>query len=289
MNKSLHRLYITMLVFVVIVVFIALLVNGNDYYKLNIENRYFHGQHNTLKPSGFIGHGLGIIGSLFMVLGVSMYMIRKRVRKFSNWGILKHWLEFHIFLCTLGPLMVMFHTSFKFGGLVAVSFWSMVAVVASGVIGRFIYLQIPRSIEGKELTRMQLEEKKAEMNLELRDNFELSNQTMIQIQDAVNKRPVRMGGTMLSRFIAKFRFERNVQKEIRLLLNNLNLSVQKHREILRLLKREISLARKTDRLVSMQTLFQYWHVAHLPFAIIMLVIMIIHVVVAIIFGYTWIF
>jgi hypothetical protein len=34
---------------------------------------------------------------------------------------------------------------------------------------------------------------------------------------------------------------------------------------------------------------RYWHVAHLPFALIMLVIMLIHVAVALIFGYNWIF
>ena len=48
----------------------------------------------------------------------------------------KHWLEFHIFLCTVGPLLVLYHTAFKFGGIVSVSFWSMVLVVLSGVAGK---------------------------------------------------------------------------------------------------------------------------------------------------------
>jgi hypothetical protein len=51
-----------------------------------------------LKPSGSLGHGYGIAGSLMMIFGVSIYMIRKRVRRFFNIGYLKHWLEFHIFL-----------------------------------------------------------------------------------------------------------------------------------------------------------------------------------------------
>ncbi|MBN1199798.1 MAG: hypothetical protein JXA23_10635 [Bacteroidales bacterium] len=38
---------------------------------------------------------------------------------------------------------MLFHTSFKFGGLVAISFWSMAAVFFSGIIGRFIYIRIP--------------------------------------------------------------------------------------------------------------------------------------------------
>jgi hypothetical protein len=39
----------------------------------------------------------------------------------------------------------------------------------------------------------------------------------------------------------------------------------------------------------MQDYLRYWHVAHLPFALVMLFIMIIHVVVAVLFGYKWIF
>lgn len=289
MNKSLHRVYIVIMVSIVILVFVALLLKGSSYYKLGIEDRYFHEQHNTLKPNGFIGHGLGIIGSFFMLAGVSLYMLRKRIRKFSRVGILKHWLEFHIFLCTMGPIMVLFHTSFKFGGLVAISFWSMVAVVASGVIGRFIYLQIPRTIEGKELSRMDLEEKKAEMNLELREKHNLHTDVLQQIQEALVRRPDREGGTMFSRFIIKYKFENNTKHQIKNLLKGENLSRNSYRSVSKLLNEEISMARKIDRLVSMQTLFQYWHVAHLPFALIMLVIMIVHVVVAITFGYTWIF
>ena len=57
--------------------------------------------------------------------------------------------------------MILFHTSFKFGGIVSISFWSMVAVVASGVIGRFIYLQIPRTMQGRELSLNELREMRA--------------------------------------------------------------------------------------------------------------------------------
>ena len=39
----------------------------------------------------------------------------------------------------------------------------------------------------------------------------------------------------------------------------------------------------------MQKLFRYWHIAHLPFALIMLIIMVIHVGVTLAFGYKWIF
>jgi len=62
------------------------------------------------------------------------------------------------------------------------------------------------------------------------------------------------------------------------------------KKVLNLVKNDISLNRRIDRLVIMQNLFKYWHVAHLPFAIVMLIIMIIHVgVVVILSGNHWIF
>ena len=44
------------------------------------------------------------------------------------------------------------------------------------------------------------------------------------------------------------------------------------------MKDEIKLNRRIEGLDTMQNLFKYWHVVHLPFALIMLIIMLIHVV-----------
>jgi len=213
MSKIAHVIYISLLSVIVIATFAIIIYNGFSYYNISVEERFYHPDYLKLKPSGIFGHGFGIFGSLFMIIGVSFYMARKRFRTFTRLGILKHWLEFHIFLCTLGPIMVLFHTSFKFGGLVAVSFWSMVAVFLSGIIGRFIYIQIPRTIEGRELS-------------------------LSEVRDMI---------------------------------------------------KDTSVEKRIKRLVIMKNLFKYWHVAHLPFALVMLIIMVIHVAVTIVFGYRWIF
>jgi len=49
------------------------------------------------------------------------------------------------------------------------------------------------------------------------------------------------------------------------------------------------MARRIAFLRTSQKFFQLWHIFHLPFAITMFVIMVIHVAVTIIFGYKWIF
>lgn len=286
---SIHRIYIGFLILAVLLTTSYLAYQGYSYYSLGIENRFFHPDHQILKPSGYLGHGLGIVGSLMMLVGVSTYMLRKRISKFSRLGILKYWLEFHIFLCTLGPILVLYHTAFKFGGLVAVSFWSMVAVVLSGVIGRYIYLQIPRTIEGREMNLNEINQIKDDLNKRLTTDYNIDEHALEEILNTVKKRPDRSDNSMGARSIAKYKFERRTIKEVKTILRQHQVYGKGFREVVRLIKDEINLNRKIDRLISMQNLFKYWHVAHLPFALLMLIIMLIHVGVTITFGAHWIF
>jgi hypothetical protein len=97
MNKALHKIYIGTFFLVGIGLGILIAIDGYSYYSTSLEERFFNPDHNALKPSGNFGHAYGIAGSLMMIFGVSIYMIRKRFRRFFNIGYLKHWLEFHIF------------------------------------------------------------------------------------------------------------------------------------------------------------------------------------------------
>ena len=284
-----HRIYIGILSIVVLITTFYLAYSGYAYYSLSIEDRFFHPDNQALKSSGLLGHGFGIIGSVLIVLGVAMYMLRKRIRKFSRAGLLSHWLEFHIFLCILGPVLVLYHTAFKFGGLVAVSFWSMVAVVLSGVIGRYIYLKIPRTIEGGEMNLNEINHMKDELNQQLTEGYNLDEIVLEVVLQAVKNRPDRLGGNLLQRSIAKYKFERKTIRDVKEILIDSGISGNNFKQVIRLIKTEINLNRKIDRLLTMQNLFKYWHVAHLPFAILMLIIMIIHVIVTVTFGARWIF
>ena len=119
--------------------------------------------------------------------------------------------------------------------------------------------------------------------------YQLDEGVLDEILLAVKKRPERSGSTMLKRSVAKFRFERQTLRDVRTILRQQNISGKSFHQVIGLIKDEISLNRKIDRLITMKNLFGYWHVAHLPFALLMLVIMIIHVVVTITFGAHWIF
>lgn len=289
MNKTAHKIFIGILVLIVLSALILLINYGYSYYRVSLEERYFHPANEALKPSGILGHGFGIIGSLLMILGVSLYMLRKRFRVFHRIGILKHWLEFHIFLCTLGPILVLFHTSFKFGGIVAISFWSMVAVFLSGVIGRFIYLQIPRTIEGRELSLSEVQELKGELSQNLIESLQIDASGKKIIEESISAKAQVLGGGLLSGYIRKMGEDRKSLGIVRNVLKKNNVPKEQQKQVIDLVKSELSLNRRIERLSTMQNLFKYWHVAHLPFALVMLIIMIIHVGVTIVFGYKWIF
>jgi hypothetical protein len=204
-------------------------------------------------------------------------------------GLLKHWLEFHIFMCTLGPVMILFHTAFKFGGLVAVSFWSMVAVFLSGIIGRFIYLQIPRSIEGRELSLSEIKDLKSDVGSILIKSLKLDDASLQTIIDSTKNKIGIYHENFLVRSFRKFKEDRNNIQSVRSVLKSNKIPRDQSRQIIKLVKNEIKINRRIDRLNTMQNLFKYWHVAHLPFALVMLVIMVVHVIITVAFGFKWIF
>ena len=61
------------------------------------------------------------------------------------------------------------------------------------------------------------------------------------------------------------------------------------RRTLGLLRRRLALEQQGRLLLPFQRLFSYWHILHLPLAIVLLIVTIVHVVVAFLFGYVWIF
>lgn len=288
MSPLAHRIYVTTLASIVFLTASFLLYRGLPYYNTPLEERFYHPDHDWFKPSGIFGQGLGIIGTLLILIGVFGYIAKKKYRALARFGRLKYWLEFHIFLCSLGPVLILFHTAFKFGGLVSISFWSMVAVVASGVIGRFIYIQIPRTIEGRALSLHEVKALKVNLEEVLRGSYRLDERSQRSILEAATVQTVATGGGP-SKIIGQYLEGRRTVGRVKDVLRENSLSGPDIRKVVKLVRNEISLNHRIERLHTMQKLFRYWHVAHLPFAIIMLIIMVIHVGITLALGYRWIF
>ena len=90
-------------------------------------------------------------------------------------------------------------------------------------------------------------------------------------------------------FWAKRARERQVLGAIRNDLRKKGVARDERKAIKDMVREEFALSHRIGRLQLMQRLFKYWHVAHLPFALIMLIILIIHVAVTLAFGYRWTF
>lgn len=291
MTKTLHRIYIGAFIIVGFAVTAYLAVEGFSYYNIAIENRVFHAEHKILKPSGVVGHGLGILGSLMMIFGVGVYMLKKRKPRLIHFGYLKHWLELHIFLCTVGPILILYHTAFKFGGIVSVSFWSMTAVVLSGIIGRFIYIQIPRSIQGNELEIDDINAMSTNLTAKLKSEFGINGKFSQKLESIsfVHEYKEATLAESIAMVVRDYFRSLSLIKKLNREIDEMDITKRKAARVKHLVKTKIVLSRRIGMLRTVHKLFRFWHIVHLPFAIVMFVIMFIHIFITIIFGYKWIF
>ncbi len=291
MARSGHAVYVVLLFSIAFLAAGGASVFGAGYYVTPEIDRPFHSQYDHLKPTGFLGHGYGVIGSLMILSGVGLYSGRKRVRSFSSIGKLTYFLEFHIFLCTTGPALVLLHTTFKFGGLVAISFWSMIAVVLSGVVGRYLYVQIPKGIQGNEISIAELNSRNARLGERLMKEHGVPQELLAQI-DAIARprRPVvDMSVLETLQFLVFSDLQRGSKlRAIARMFHSRNFPHAALKSFLSIASERLVLTRRIALLEKLRSLFTLWHVIHLPFSIIMLIIFLVHVGVAVAFGYRWI-
>ncbi|MCB2204040.1 hypothetical protein KQI65_04770 [bacterium] len=242
--------------------------------------------------TGLFGHGLGIVGSLMMISGVAIYSTRKRVKRFRFAGKIKHFLEFHIFLCLLGPTLVVFHSTFKFGGIVSVSLWSMIFVALSGIFGRYIYTQIPKTTDGDALSLDELARENEVQTMRLRTRFHLSPAAIMAIDNVSTLGSVSPETPVFRTIVSLLRddlMRRGRLRSMRSALLAEEIPSEQIDAVLLAAKNKALLVRKIAFFDTARALFQYWHVIHLPFSIIMFLILIVHIVLTVSLGYTWIF
>jgi hypothetical protein len=133
------------------------------------HREYFNAESGT-------GYLLGIVGSAMMVI-LLLYPMRKRFRFMAGWGPIRYWFRYHMMLGVLGPICILYHANFSLGSTnSSVALFSMLLVAGSGLIGRYLYVQIHYGLYGrrinlKDLTG-ELEAEKGELarNLEFAPN-----------------------------------------------------------------------------------------------------------------------
>jgi hypothetical protein len=103
--------------------------------------------------SSWVGHGIGIVGFVLMLMTATLYSLRK-LRKDASWGSTASWLRVHMVMGLVGPYMVLLHTAMRFQGIAGLTMLLTVLVVMSGLVGRFLYTRVPRSAEATARRRV---------------------------------------------------------------------------------------------------------------------------------------
>src|SRR5215471_9286216 len=172
-----HRSRVVAGYFLFTTLILALTVYGFDYYTLGSTDRPFSPKHAALRPSGLIGIKLGWLG-VFMFLIIFLYPLRKHWGWLMKKGSSRHWLDYHVILGIAAPFIIAFHSSFKFRGFAGMAFWIMFAVSVSGIVGRYLYGQIPRNLKAAEMTRKELQELHQKFAAELQQQHLISERDL---------------------------------------------------------------------------------------------------------------
>jgi len=266
----------------------AFLARAGGYYLLPLWDRPDSPFHRTLQPSGQVGHSFGWIGAGLMLLGVVLYSGRKRLVALRGFGPMRTWLNFHIYLCLTGPFLVALHTAGKLRGLGVYSFWSMTVVAASGIIGRWLYQQFPRTLRGEAMTLAEVRAEQAELRERLQTEFGLAP-SLLKAVDALAE-PRRRGGAAAGLLALPLLLVDDLLRPLRLstirrrLLKQRRLARHETHALLALIRRQMAIARRVAFLDTFRRVFTYWHVIHLVFFAAMLALLVLHVGSEVFFG-----
>ena len=114
---------------------------------------------NYLSAEAGTGYILGIVGGSLMII-LLLYPLSKRITLLTRLIPIRYWFGIHMFLGTVGPILILFHSNFQMGSInSSIALVSMLLVAGSGVIGRYIYTAIHHGLYGAALTLKELKQK----------------------------------------------------------------------------------------------------------------------------------
>jgi hypothetical protein len=249
------------------------------------DREYFNAESGT-------GYLLGIIGSAMMLI-LLLYPMRKRFRFMAGWGPIRYWFRYHMMLGVVGPICILYHANFTLGSTnSSVALFSMLLVAGSGLIGRYLYVQIHYGLYGrrinlKELT-IELEEEKGG----LARNLEFAPSVKKQLLSFANSALSHSKGFFFS--VGIFLFMRlRTRWAYRSLRGPLKQGLKQeakrkgwsssiYRRNLRNARLEawhfLRQVRKVAEFNVYERLFALWHLFHLPLMVMMMIAGVFHVI-----------
>ena len=292
-----HKVRLLIGYVIAITLIVGIFAYGFDYYIAGPNDRPFMAKHALLRPSGHIGVNLGILG-VAMFLTIFLYPLRKHWTWLGRQGNSRHWLDFHVLLGLSAPFVIALHSSFKFRGFAGIAFVIMVAVALSGVIGRYLYAQIPRRVNAAEFSRKELQdlqEKMAEQlaGQNLLKEADVRSALKLPSRETVDKLPapvalIYMFVLDLARPFRIARLRSGALSGSECVTTLGGLLATRHYELekaIAVAREEASLSKRILFLSRSQQVFHLWHVVHRPFSYAFAVLVLIHISVVLMMGF----
>jgi len=238
------------------------------------------------------GYYMGLVGGVMMLMLLT-YPLRKYLQSFRNWGPVRHWFSFHMFLGVAGPVLVLAHSTFQLKSTNAtVALICMLLVAGSGIVGRFIYVRIHRGLYGEKLNFKELQSvagfESDEMHSKLHFVPEVEKR-LTQFQAYALAQNLGFGKTALRLFtlgarrrIAYARCAVELRRVMRERAQIRQWDRDKLRRRLgrgtRLIEEFLMSVQRVSQFEVYERLFRLWHVAHVPLVYLLVLSGIAHVV-----------
>ena len=270
---------------------------GFSYYTLSAADRPFSPKHEMLKPSGSVGVKLGMFG-LAMFLVIFLYPLRKKWAWLGRQGSSRHWLDNHVLLGIAAPFVIALHAAFKFRGFAGMAFWIMFAVSVSGIIGRYLYGQIPRSLNAAELSLKEVQDIQAKLGEQLAAQRVLGKADLRSVLTLPSSERVRRMPTVVAlaympildvgrkfRIASLRRHHLAFGEQVTTLGGFLKTQHPELERAIQVAADEAGIAKRVLFLSCSQKVFHLWHIVHKPFSYTFALLAVIHIVLVLMMGY----
>jgi hypothetical protein len=260
---------------------------GWRYYLTPPALRPFHFQHSALRPSGPIGLTLGILGTV-VILATLAYSLRKRLVSWGRVGSLRGWMTWHVLAGVGGPAMILFHSSFAPASAIGLlAFSAMWVAVASGFVGRYIHVHLPKAADGRELDFQDIRSRLFQYRRKL---VSLGvHESLLPAEAELDRR--REWLWLIHALAAVLWGDRSARREFERLRQALTGSMgsgPEREQALRLGRRLCEGRQSLARLREIRRLMAAWRFFHGWFVVILLAGILFHVAIAVKYGGLWI-
>jgi len=240
----------------------------------------------VLDAESGLGYWLGIVGGSLM-LALLIYPARKRYALMKRMLSVRFWFQLHMVFGLLGPLAILYHSNFGLGSTNStIALLCMLLVAGSGLVGKYLYVRIHHGLYGNKMLIAEFK-KDADKRRQRLLNMLPEALKFDEKLDTLEKLVLSPARGLFHAYRLKRMLKKEVRKTRSILRQSLKVEVKKHknidkqnaRMIVRTVEQFFIILTKTSQFKIHERLFALWHVAHIPFFIMLIISGIVHVIV----------